>query len=159
MALQLFHGMWRYTDDDGPKSRCSFWNQDCMRAIPAFAQRHPDTMRDVFLATRIPSHEAASIALAELVEDGLMTLGDALSMAKKLLHDNAKRIYCIQFPIRWRTASYSRMVAACATLSESAWPSIEIMTSMSACWSQGLLSPYCSAPTTMAAGPARSTSV
>jgi hypothetical protein len=34
-----------------------------------------------------------SLALAELVEDGLMTVGDALAIARKLLYDNAKRIY------------------------------------------------------------------
>ncbi len=156
MTLQLFHGMWRYTEDYH-QSACSFWNQDYMRAIPMFAKKHPETMMDIFLGTRIPSHEAASIArsyrnisvsggwwhgftantlhtffrdrlemlpdtawnayfsdgytiewayaklrltknrlslaLAELVEDGLMTVGDALAIARKLLYDNAKRIY------------------------------------------------------------------
>ena len=40
----------------------SFWNADYLRRLAVLALRHPQTQFDVFLATRIPSHEAASIA-------------------------------------------------------------------------------------------------
>ncbi len=61
MTLQLFHGMDFYmgTNVAGVNS---YWNPDFMRSMPRFADAHPDTQLDIFLATRIPSHEAASIA-------------------------------------------------------------------------------------------------
>jgi hypothetical protein len=61
VTLQLFHGMDFYMGGNlaGVNSYC---NLEFMRALPAFASMYPDTNIDVFLATRIVSHEAASIA-------------------------------------------------------------------------------------------------
>ncbi len=61
ITLQLFHGMEKYTDKI-PLSVSSFWNPDFIRRLPEFAARHPQTSLDLFLATRIPGHEAVSIA-------------------------------------------------------------------------------------------------
>lgn len=61
MVIQLFHGMWGYPEK-APKSKASFWNPDFLRRLPGYVAGHPDTVFDIFLGTRIPSHEAASIA-------------------------------------------------------------------------------------------------
>ncbi|MBD3419357.1 MAG: hypothetical protein GF398_04485 [Chitinivibrionales bacterium] len=61
MTLQLFHGMEIYRED-APVSVAGFWNERFMRSMSVFAAEHPEVTMDIFLATRIPSHEAASIA-------------------------------------------------------------------------------------------------
>lgn len=61
MTMQLFHGMWRYLPGDNPPRVGSFWNPEYVRALPRLADRHPGLNLDVFLSTRIPSHEMASM--------------------------------------------------------------------------------------------------
>ena len=61
LTVQLFHGMQSYFDSYR-QGMASHWDPAWLRALPAYAQAHPRTRFDVFLATRIPSHEAASLA-------------------------------------------------------------------------------------------------
>jgi hypothetical protein len=61
MTLQIFHGMEFYTRSE-PHAVASYSHQGFLRSMPRFASAHPETMIDLFLATRITGHEAASIA-------------------------------------------------------------------------------------------------
>jgi hypothetical protein len=61
MTLQIFHGMEFYTRNE-PQSVASYSSPGFLRHMPKFASVHPDTTIDLFLATRITGHEAASIA-------------------------------------------------------------------------------------------------
>jgi hypothetical protein len=61
MTLQIFHGMEFYTRDE-PRSVASYSNENFLRSMPKYASVHPNTMIDLFLATRITGHEATSIA-------------------------------------------------------------------------------------------------
>ncbi|MBD3320670.1 MAG: hypothetical protein GF350_06205 [Chitinivibrionales bacterium] len=61
MTIQLFHGMDFYSER-APVAIASYWDPGFLRSIPKFASSHPNTQLDIFLATRIPSHESASIA-------------------------------------------------------------------------------------------------
>jgi len=158
MPVQLFHGMWHY-HRQGPSGQgvSSFWHAGFLRCLPVLAARHPRTLFDVFLGTRIPSHEMASLArtannltvsggwwhgftpstlktffrdrlellphtvwnaffsdgyivewiyakslltrnclsraLAEMVDEGYLTIEDALDMAARLLYENATTLY------------------------------------------------------------------
>lgn len=61
VTIQLFHGMWRYGQDRNLPLVGSYWNPGFLRGLVALARRYSKTRYDVFLATRIPSHEAASL--------------------------------------------------------------------------------------------------
>jgi hypothetical protein len=63
MAIQLFHGMDYYTPEV-PRCVCSYYHPGFLRSLPRYALAHPAVNFDVFLATRIPSHEAASLSRA-----------------------------------------------------------------------------------------------
>lgn len=61
IVLQIFHGMDFYSRHE-PESVASYCHEGFMRSMPKFASVHPDTMLDLFLATRINGHEATAIA-------------------------------------------------------------------------------------------------
>jgi hypothetical protein len=61
ITLQIFHGMEFYNRKE-PQSVASYSSEGFLRSIPKFASVHPGTAIDLFLATRITGHEAASIA-------------------------------------------------------------------------------------------------
>jgi len=61
ITLQIFHGMAFYNRHE-PGSVSSYSNEKFLRSMPKYASVHTDTMIDIFLATRITGHEAASIA-------------------------------------------------------------------------------------------------
>jgi len=63
IPLQLFHGMVNYVGDGlDRRSLGTYWNPDFLRRLPILFDRYPDTRFDLFLATRLASQEAASIA-------------------------------------------------------------------------------------------------
>jgi hypothetical protein len=60
-VIQLFHGMGVH----GPPGRgaCSSdWDPGFLRSLAGHFARHPGARYDLFLGTRIPGHEAASLA-------------------------------------------------------------------------------------------------
>jgi len=61
ITLQIFHGMEFYNRHE-PGSVSSYSSEKFFRSMPKYASIHPDTMIDIFLATRITGHEAVSIA-------------------------------------------------------------------------------------------------
>jgi glucuronate isomerase len=63
MTIQIFHGMCNYSTKDGGILGCtSYYNPEFLRSLAKYANAHPQTMIDVFLGTRIPSHETASLS-------------------------------------------------------------------------------------------------
>jgi hypothetical protein len=62
LTIQLFHGMARFDKDDEVPPVASVWDPYFLHGLTTFAPRHSDTHFDLFLGTRIPSHEAASAA-------------------------------------------------------------------------------------------------
>jgi hypothetical protein len=58
LVVQLFHGSIAYTR----AGVTSYWNPEFLRSLTRHFHDHPDTLFDLFLSTRIPSHEAAAIA-------------------------------------------------------------------------------------------------
>ena len=63
MALQLFHGMVHYVGEGLNRSSLgTYWNPGFLRGLPVLFERCPLTRFDLFLATRLASQEAASIA-------------------------------------------------------------------------------------------------
>lgn len=156
MVVQFFHGMTPY--EPGSLGCVSTWDPDFLRSLKAHLAGHRDVLFDLFLGTRIPGHEAASVsrvycnlmvsgawwhafapstmtsffrdrlemlpsnawnafysdgyivewiygkllvtkhclarALAGMVEEGFLTEGDALSIAQRLLYENAAAAYC-----------------------------------------------------------------
>ena len=61
MVIQLFHGMMLYTKTS-VASHVSDWDPAFLRKLAFHMHRNPSTRFDIFLATRIPGHEAASLA-------------------------------------------------------------------------------------------------
>jgi hypothetical protein len=59
MVIQLFHGSLRYTRG---ATNASYWNPEFLRSLTRHFERHPETAFDLFLATRLPSHEAALLS-------------------------------------------------------------------------------------------------
>ena len=62
MTLQVFHGMLYYRDPQTRSGLATYWNPDFVRRLPLLLERCPDTRVDLFLATRLASQEAASVA-------------------------------------------------------------------------------------------------
>ena len=63
ITLQLFHGMLHYVGAGRDRRGLgTYWNPDFLRRLPLLLDRCPTTRFDLFLATRLASHEAASIA-------------------------------------------------------------------------------------------------
>ena len=65
MVLQMFHGsMWHTSENTNEPSNLSYWDPDFLQTHTLLFARYPDTIYDLFLGTRIPSHEAAVLARA-----------------------------------------------------------------------------------------------
>jgi hypothetical protein len=63
ITLQLFHGMLHYVGEGlDRRGLGTYWNPDFIRRLPRLFERCPTTRFDLFLATRLASQEAASIA-------------------------------------------------------------------------------------------------
>lgn len=61
LVIQLFHGSIRYT----PRGyNASYWNPRFLRSLALHFEMHPEVTYDLFLATRLPSHEAVQLSLA-----------------------------------------------------------------------------------------------
>lgn len=58
LVVQIFHGSADYADC----GHSSHWNPGFIRAFARHVARHPGVRYDLFLGTRIPGHEAVSIA-------------------------------------------------------------------------------------------------
>ncbi|NLX04708.1 MAG: hypothetical protein GXY33_06165 [Phycisphaerae bacterium] len=58
LVVQLFHGTLHYAER-GP---ASYWNPEFLRSLTEHFARHRETHFDLFLSTRIPSHEAVSFS-------------------------------------------------------------------------------------------------
>ncbi|MBN1674352.1 MAG: hypothetical protein JXR37_25115 [Kiritimatiellae bacterium] len=61
LVCQLFHGMTIYTDT-ASVSAVTTWHPGFLRGLAYHFDRHRRTLYDLFLGTRYPSHEAASLA-------------------------------------------------------------------------------------------------
>jgi hypothetical protein len=61
-VIQLFDGMIRHTLSPVGVCEVSHWDSEVMRSLPRYFHAHQGTKFDYFLGTRIPSHEAASLA-------------------------------------------------------------------------------------------------
>jgi len=61
MVLQLFHGSVCHTTANAV-GNVSYWDPQFLRTHASHFHKHPDTRFDLFLGTRIPSHEATTLA-------------------------------------------------------------------------------------------------
>jgi len=60
IVLQMFHGSIAHTDENtNQPSNLSYWDPDFLQTHTLLFAKYPDTIYDLFLGTRIPSHEAA----------------------------------------------------------------------------------------------------
>lgn len=65
LVIQMFHGsMWHTDENTNEPSNISYWDPEFLQTHTQLFARYPDTIYDLFLGTRIPSHEAAVLARA-----------------------------------------------------------------------------------------------